>query len=103
MDKIEWIRDIIFLLPIAGIVWKGALMSAKIKENAKEIEECKKNIQKQNDIIQKQNDTIMNTLNAMTNAINDIRTDVSILKALRDNELAAVVSSKRSSSRKKSD
>ena len=95
MDKIEWIRDIIFLLPIAGIVWKGALMSAKIKENTKEIAECKTTIQRQNDIIQKQNDTIMTTLNVMTTAINDIRTDVSILKALRDNELAAVVSTKR--------
>lgn len=87
MDKIEWIRDVIFLLPIAGIIWKGALMSAKIKENAKEIEECKGIIQKQSDVITKQNETIMNTLSIMTNAINDIRTDVSVLKALRDNEL----------------
>ena len=87
MDKIEWIRDIIFLLPIAGIIWKGALMSAKIKENAKEIKECKDIISKQNEVIQKQNDTIMNVLNNMTNAINDIRTDVSVLKALRDNEI----------------
>ena len=91
MDKIEWIRDVIFLLPIAGIIWKGALMSAKIKENTKEIAECKSIIQRQNDVIQKQNDTIMTTLNVMTTAINDIRTDVSILKALRDNELASVV------------
>jgi hypothetical protein len=88
MDKIEWIRDVIFLLPIAGIIWKGALMSAKIKENTKEIAECKSIIQKQNDVIQRQNDTIMNTLNAMTNAINDIRTDVSVMKALRDQEMA---------------
>ena len=51
MDKIDWLRDVIYLLPIAGIIWKGALMSAKIKENAKEIEECKNVIQKQNDAI----------------------------------------------------
>ena len=88
MDKIEWIRDVIFLLPIAGIIWKGALMSAKIKENTKEIAECKSIIQKQNDVIQRQNDAIMTSLNAMTQAINDIRTDVSVLKALRDNEIA---------------
>ena len=100
MDKIEWLKDVIFLLPIAGIIWKGALMSAKIKENAKEIEECKKDIQRQNDIIQKQNETIMNTLTTMTAAINDIRTDVSILKALRDNELAGVVNAKRTIKRK---
>ena len=96
MDKIDWLRDVIYLLPIAGIIWKGALMSAKIKENAKEIKECKDIIQKQNDVIQKQNDTIMNVLNNLTNSINDIRTDVSVMKALRDQDLA----SKRNRNRK---
>lgn len=81
MDKIDWIRDVIYLLPIAGIIWKGALMSAKIKENAKEIEECKT-------VIQKQNDAIIESLNRLTNTMNDIKTDVSVMKALRDQELA---------------
>ena len=80
MDKIDWIRDVVYLLPIAGIIWKGALMSAKIKENAKEIEECKT-------VIQKQNDAIIESLNRLTNTMNDIKTDVSVLKALRDNEI----------------
>ena len=82
MDKIDWIRDVVYLLPIAGIIWKGALMSAKIKENAKEIEECKT-------VIQKQNDAIIESLNRLTNTMNDIKTDVSVLKALRDNELGS--------------
>jgi len=78
MDKIDWIRDVVYLLPIAGLIWKGALMSAKIKENAKEIAECKT-------VIQKQNDAIIASLNKLTDTMNDIRTDVSVLKALRDN------------------
>lgn len=28
----EWIKDIITLLPIAGLIWKAATQSAKIKE-----------------------------------------------------------------------
>lgn len=28
----EWIKDIITLLPIAGLIWKAATQSAKLKE-----------------------------------------------------------------------
>ena len=28
----EWIKDVITLLPIAGLIWKAATQSAKIKE-----------------------------------------------------------------------
>ena len=79
LSDISWIKDIIYILPLAGLIWKGATMNSKLNRNTDEIKECK-------DIIKDQNNAIITTLNKLNDTINEIRLDVSILKALRDEE-----------------
>lgn len=80
LSDIAWIKDIIYILPLAGLIWKGATMNSQVKRNSEEIKECK-------DIIQKQNEAIISSLNKLTDTMNDIKLDVSVLKALRDEEV----------------
>ncbi len=74
MDKIEWIRDIIYLLPIAGLIWSGATMANKIRQNEKDIEELKKeNKENQNILVDK--------VNMLMESVQGIRIDLACLKA----------------------
>ena len=36
MENIEWLKDVLYLLPVAGLIWKAAVMSSKIKQNEKD-------------------------------------------------------------------
>lgn len=76
MNQIEWIRDVIYILPIATLIWRFALMSARVKQNEKDIEEMKT-------LSQKQNEAIIISLGKLQDTMSEIRTDVSVLKALR--------------------
>ena len=88
LSDISWIKDIIYILPLAGLIWKGATMNSKVNRNAEEIKECK-------DIIRDQNNAIISTLNKLNDTINEIRLDVSILKALRDEETKKTTTKKK--------
>jgi hypothetical protein len=76
MNQIEWLKDIIYILPIATLIWRFALMSARVKQNEKDIAEMKT-------LSQKQNEAIIASLNKLQDTMSEIRTDVSVLKALR--------------------
>ena len=41
MENIAWIKDLLYILPLLALVWKGAIMSAQIKSNTKDIEDLK--------------------------------------------------------------
>lgn len=48
----EWIKDIITLLPIAGLIWKAATQSAKLKE----LEEKQKELLRKTDKLEADNE-----------------------------------------------
>lgn len=73
---IDLIKDIIYLIPICTLIWKAASMSAKIKENSKDIEDLK-------NLAKEQNTAILASLEKMNQALSEIRTDVAVLKADR--------------------
>lgn len=79
MENIEWLKDLLYILPVAGLIWKAAIMSSKIKQNEKDITEMKT-------LSQKQNEAIIASLNKLQDTMSEIRTDVSVLKALRGEE-----------------
>ena len=41
MESFAWIKDVITLLPIAGLIWKAATSASKIKELDEKYRECK--------------------------------------------------------------
>lgn len=73
MDKIEWIRDVIFLLPIAGLIWSAATMASKVKKHDEDIKELKQQNTENFNLL-------MDKLNTIIESINNIKIDVAILK-----------------------
>lgn len=80
MSELIWIKDVIYLLPIAGLIWKAAMMSSKIKQNEKDIEEIK-------DDVKDQNKNILEALDRINTTMLSIQNDVTILKTYRKIEV----------------
>ena len=80
MNSIEWIKDVIFILPIAGLIWKAAMQSAQIKQNTKDIESIKKDSETNQH-------KILSALNNMNNIMQQLKLDVEVIKALRKQEV----------------
>lgn len=79
MESILWLKDLLYILPVAGLIWKAAIMSSKIKQNEKDIAEMKT-------LSQKQNEAILASLDKMNTVMMEIQQDVAVLKALRGEE-----------------
>lgn len=73
----QWISDLIYLIPLAAIIWKGALMAAQIKENQKDIDELKR-------LTGEQNKQILESLNTLNASITEIKVDLAEIKAKRE-------------------
>lgn len=80
MSDLIWIKDIVYLLPIAGLIWKAAMMSSKIKQNEKDIEEIKNDVKDQNR-------NILEALDRINTTMLSIQNDVTILKTYRKIEV----------------
>lgn len=80
MNNIEWIKDVIFILPIAGLIWRAAMQSAQIKQNTKDIESVKKDSETSQQ-------KILSALNSMNSIMQQLKLDVEVIKALRKQEV----------------
>lgn len=80
MENIMWIKDVIYLLPVAALIWKASQLSAKIKQNEKDIEILKGDLKDQN----KQ---IIESLNNINATMADIKQEVAVLKMYRKMEV----------------
>lgn len=76
MEYIDWIRDVIYVIPIAVLIWRASTLASRVKQNEKDIADVKT-------VIERQNDDILNTLKDLTKIINSLRTDVEILKTYK--------------------
>lgn len=80
MENIQWIRDIIYMIPVAALIWKAATQNAQIKKNTEDIKNIKT-------LVEKQNDEILKSLNRLNDSMQGIRCEVEVIKALRKKEL----------------
>lgn len=80
MENITWIKDVVFILPVAGLIWKAATLSAKVKQNEGDIINLKS-------VVGSQNTEILNSLKQLNDSIMALRCEVEIIKALRKKEL----------------
>lgn len=76
MENIEWLKDVIYLIPVAGLIWKASAMSSKVKSNEDKIKEIRT-------ITDRQNEAILASLDKMNTVMTEIQQDVAVLKALR--------------------
>ena len=80
MENIVWLKDVIYLLPIACLIWKAAQLSSKIKQNEKDIELIKGDVKEQNK-------NILDALDRINTTMLSIQNDVTILKTYRKIEV----------------
>ena len=80
MENIEWLKDVIYLIPLMALVWKGASLSGKVKQNESDIKELKSGIKEQFS-------EILASLKSMNSIMQSLKTDIDVLKALRKNEV----------------
>lgn len=79
MENIPWLRDILYFIPIAGLIWKAALQHAQIKKNSEDIKSMK-------GLVEKQNEEIIKSLNRLNDSMQAIRCEIEVIKALRKKE-----------------
>ena len=80
MENISWLKDILYLIPLLALVWKGAIMASQIKSNTKDIEALKKDVKEQNS-------SILTALEKINETMNSIKVDVVELKTYRKIEV----------------
>lgn len=67
------IAGIIYLIPIATLIWKAATLSSRVNQNEKDIKEVKQ-LQAEN------NKAVLDALNKLNDTMEKVRLDVEILK-----------------------
>ena len=80
MENIAWVKDLIYILPLLGLVWKGASMASQIKSNTKDIEDLKS-------LVKDQNKNIVDALDRINTTMLSIQADVTVLKTYRKIEI----------------
>lgn len=75
------IETVIFLIPLAGLIWKAATLASRISKAEADIKEIKP-------VIEKQNDAILKTLNQLTETVQELKVEVAVIKAKMCNDIA---------------
>lgn len=74
------IAGILYLLPIAALIWKAATLSAKVNQNEKDIKEIK--------VLQAENNkAVLDALKQLNTTMEKVRLDVEILKLQKQMEI----------------
>lgn len=74
IEQISWIRDVAYLLPIAGLIWKAATMAAEIREMRKDIDFAHDKIRKEEEQRDTSIDSVLDTVNEIKLTVVEIRT-----------------------------
>lgn len=80
MENVAWIKDLLYVLPLLALVWKGASMANQIKQNTKDIEDLKAQIKDQNK-------NVIDALDRLNTTMLSIQADVTVLKTYRKIEI----------------
>lgn len=73
MEEISWLKDVVFLIPIAGLIWKASSLSSKVKEHEAALKEIKTGLKEQ--------------VAEILKTLADLKTDLEVIKALRKRDL----------------
>lgn len=78
---------IIFLLPLAVLIWKAATLANRVSKNEEDIKEMKTLVEKQNDAILDALKELNTSIQETVKSIQEVRTEVEVIKALRREEV----------------
>lgn len=66
MDKLGWLRDIIYVLPLAALIWKAAYLASEQKYQRKELEELQ-------DIVARNKVLADDVMKSVASSLNDLK------------------------------
>lgn len=79
MNQIEWLKDIIYILPLAALIWKAATLAAEQKSLRKEV-----------DLLKSQNfaekSALQQSLDKVIDDINDVKISVARIETKLEEE-----------------
>jgi hypothetical protein len=74
MDKLGWLRDIIYVLPLAALIWKAAYLAAEQKYQRKALEELQDTVARNKVLSDDVMKSVANSLNDLKIAVARIET-----------------------------
>ena len=74
------ISAVVYCIPVGTLIWRAAILSAKVNENTRDIDDLKK-------LVGDQNKSILEQLTQMNSTMQALKIDVEILKQYRKQEV----------------
>jgi len=66
MDRLGWLRDIIYVLPLAALIWKAAYLASEQKYQSQELEKLQ-------DIVARNKVLADDVMKSVANSLNDLK------------------------------
>lgn len=74
MNQIEWLKDIIYILPLAALIWKAASLAAEQKSLRKEVDLLKSQNFAEKSALQQSLDKVIDDINEVKISVARIET-----------------------------
>ena len=85
MDKISWLKDVIYILPVAILIWKAAGLAAELKHQQLEMKELKDTVARHKVISDDVMKSVANSLNDLKIAMARVETKLETRKVEDEN------------------
>lgn len=74
MNQIEWLKDIIYILPLAALIWKASALASEQKSQRKEIDLLKSQNFAEKSALQQSLDKVIDDINEVKISVARIET-----------------------------
>ena len=74
MNQIEWLKDIIYILPLAALIWKAASLAAELKSVREQVNVLKSQYFSEKSALQQSLDKVIDDINEVKISVARIET-----------------------------
>jgi len=74
MNRIEWLKDIIYILPLAALIWKAASLAAELKYVREQVNVLKSQYFSEKSALQQSLDKVIDDINEVKISVARIET-----------------------------
>ena len=76
MNKIEWLRDVLYIIPLAVLIWKAATMACLVEKLKGDMNSCFMRIRDMDAKIETNRQTAANLVKEVADALQEIKITV---------------------------
>ena len=85
MEKISWLKDVIYILPVAILIWKASGLASELKHQQLEMKELKDTVARNKVIADDVMKSVANSLNDLKIAMARVETKLETRKVEDEN------------------